>query len=268
VKLLSSISQVQEALSHGKVLGTKSATNLFVSQENLEKYASQNKLWGVWDTGACLLLRRDRDFFHLYGIYSNVDRFEHLLNDLDNEETYVADLLGRNNSQLIQEASFRRCGFEIHRELKRIARLPSELDLPPHTQKIEVLSQQYSVQVLDHLEKFFDRFSEQIPELEDIEQAMCQGQIIGTFRDGYLAAFLYYEADTKISNLRFWFVHPDFRDEKIGGYLIRKYLHNLGSSKVSHLWVVRDNVNAIKRYEHYGYVDESLTDRVLIRRNK
>jgi ribosomal protein S18 acetylase RimI-like enzyme len=268
VKLLTSIAEVQEALSHGKVLGKKSETNLFLSRVNLEKYATQKKIWGVWNTEASLLMRRDRDFFHLYGTYSNVNQFEYLLNQLDYEETYVADLVGRNNSQLIQESSYRRCGFEIHRELKRIARLPSELDLPSHTPRIEVLTQQSAAQVLDHLEKFFDRFSEQIPELEDIEQAIAQGQIIGIFQDGYLAAFLYYENDTTISNLRYWFVHPDFRDEKIGGHLIRQYLHNLGLSKLSRLWVVIDNVNAIKRYEHYGYVDESLTDHVLIRRNK
>lgn len=268
MKLLTSIFQVQETLSNGKVLGQKSETNLFLSQDRLEKYAIQNKIWGVCDTGAALLLRRDRDFFHLYGTYSNVDRFEQLLNELDNKETYVADLVGRNGSQLIQESSFQNCGFEIHRKLKRIARLPSVIDLPPHTQKIEVLDQNFSTQVLDHLERFFDRFSEQIPELEDIQQAISEGQILGILRDSYLAAFLYYETDKKISNLRYWFVHPDFRDEKVGGYLIRQYLHNLGISKVSRLWVVEDNVNAIKRYEHYGYEEDSLVDRVLIRRSK
>jgi GNAT superfamily N-acetyltransferase len=268
VKLLTSISQVQETLSNGKVLGKKSETNLFLSQDSLEKYVIQRKIWGVWDTGSSLLMRRDRDFFHLYGTYSNVERFEQLLNHLDNKETYVVDLVGRNGSQLIQETSYRRLGFEIHRELKRITRFPSELDLPPLTQKIEILDQQFSRQVLDHLEQFFDRFSEQIPELEDIEQAISRGQIIGILRDNYLAAFLYYETDMNISTLRYWFVHPGFRDEKIGGYLIRHYLNNLGLSKVSRLWVVEDNVNAIKRYEHYGYVDESLTDHVMIRRSK
>jgi hypothetical protein len=268
VKLLTSISQVKETLSNGKVPGKKSETNLFLSQNSLEKYVIQKKIWGVWDTGASLLMRRDRDFFHLYGTYSNIERFEQLLDHLENKETYVADLVGRNGSQLIQESSFQKHGFEIHRKLKRIARLPADLDLPPLAQKIEILDQQFSTQVLDYLEQFFDRFSEQIPELEDIEQAMSKGQIIGILRDSYLAAFLYYETDMTISNLRYWFVHPNFRDEKIGGYLIRQYLHNLGLSKVSRLWVVEDNVNAIKRYEHYGYVDESLTDHVMIRRSK
>jgi hypothetical protein len=50
---------------------------------------------------------------------------------------------------------------------------------------------------------------------------------------------------------------------RFGAALMRRYFASQDAVKRFILWVAADNDNAIKKYEHYGYVADGLVDLVL-----
>lgn len=54
----------------------------------------------------------------------------------------------------------------------------------------------------------------------------------------------------------------------IGSSLYKKVMFESKNIKRQMLWVVSDNENAIKRYEHYGFKLDRFIDNVMIINNK
>ena len=266
MRKIASIVNLHEILDIGKTQGKRTISNFYLSQHSCEKYIERGVLFGETVSGASIFFRQDRDFFHLYFNYCEEDSFQYLLNELPSTGTFVVDLIGRHNSQRPLVELFETFNFDSHRHLKRLKRPSSSRDLILGTSDVQLLDGSYAQQILDYLDSSFDRFSEQLPDFEDIKIALANGNILGVVRNHILAGFLYFEFADNVSDLRYWFVNQDFRDQNIGGQLLKQYLQHQGVTRTSQLWVVDDNFNALKRYEHYGYEVESLTDHVMILR--
>jgi hypothetical protein len=264
---LRSYGQILEVLSHGKLRGKKSFTNFYLGQNVLENYLAKESLMGFQLEGAAIVIRRDRDFFHLYTQFHDPESFGNLLFHLPPQETYVADLIGRDGSQVQPVTHFEKNGFYRHQQLVRYSMNYTPITFSHEKSQCFFVTEKYSEQVLNYLDNHFDRFSEQLPDIDDVKFAAQNKQILGVLRDDVLVGFLFFELSGLVSTVRYWFVHPEYRDENIGGELMKSYLAVSSSITKSNLWVVSENLNAIKRYLHYGYEAESLTDQVLIFRS-
>jgi len=109
----------------------------------------------------------------------------------------------------------------------------------------------------------FDKYTEQIPVYEELEQWVKQSHLIVYELDSKIVGFLIYDLTGVTLYLRYWFVCPEYRDLKIGSELIREYLYRGKETKRQIFWVIESNDNAIKRYEHYGFIKERMYDYIL-----
>lgn len=113
------------------------------------------------------------------------------------------------------------------------------------------------------LHTFFDEQTEQIPYEEELLEYARQGHVLICEENGQMAGFLVYEINATTLYLRYWFTHPDFRDHKVGSRLLRRFFEEGKDTKRQLFWVIRSNENAIKRYRHYGFVEENMYDFVM-----
>ena len=85
--------------------------------------------------------------------------------------------------------------------------------------------------------------------------------------DGKIAGFIIYDLNGQTSYLRYWFVHPEYRNKKIGSILLNKFFSDNQEAKRQLFWVIQSNENAIKRYKHYGFESENLYDFIMTNKN-
>lgn len=263
---VTSLTEAKSLWSAGKIRGQSSLTNFFLSQHSIERAVRKGRLTGIAQPGASLLFRRDRDFSHLYINFSNDDVFKSLLEQLSFETPLVVDVIQRNNSHHELISILEDAGFASHRLLFRLNRKVHDIQKSTEVDSVGLANHLHAVEILNFLEKYFDKYSEQIPEIDEIEEAILNRQILLSLIDDEIAGFLYFESFGLSSTLRYWFVNPKFRDQNIGSALIRHYLAVSCQNMSSHLWVVHDNYNALSKYEHYGYTRDVLEDHVMIRR--
>lgn len=81
--------------------------------------------------------------------------------------------------------------------------------------------------------------------------------------DVEIIGFVVFESNRSTHYLRYWFVHPEHRDKKIGSILLNTFFNEGQNTRRQLFWVITDNENAIKRYRHYGYTEENLYDIVM-----
>ena len=113
------------------------------------------------------------------------------------------------------------------------------------------------------LHEYFDVQTEQIPYDEELLDYACQGHVLICEEQGRMAGFLIYELNATTLYLRYWFTHPDYRDRRVGSRLLRRFFEEGRDTKRQLFWVIRSNMNAIKRYRHYGFVEENMYDYVM-----
>ena len=81
-----------------------------------------------------------------------------------------------------------------------------------------------------------------------------------------IKGFIIYEDMGYTAYIRYWFVHPDYRDQGIGTKLITSVFQKTQKATRYLFWVNRNNDNAMKRYLHYGFLPEDLNDNIVINR--
>ncbi len=111
---------------------------------------------------------------------------------------------------------------------------------------------------------YFDPKAEQLPDTVDLLFWVEQKNIILFEEKGRVVGFIIYDLKVTTLYLRYWFVHPDYRDQKIGSQLFKEFLSRGKDTQRKLFWVIRSNENAIKRYIHYGFKEDKMYNFVLI----
>ena len=177
----------------------------------------------------------------------------------------VVDIVG-GDSVLSCKQLFVDKGFEEHTTLVRMSRVggPSVHERVPGV--VSEATDQDISSILDLYHQYFDPYSEQIPLQEELVQWVSSKSILVSRVGEKVVGFLIYELIGVTLYLRYWFVHPDYRDCKIGASLFREFFYRGKMTKRQLFWVITSNENAIKRYMHYGFSQEKMFDHVLIRK--
>ena len=120
--------------------------------------------------------------------------------------------------------------------------------------------------VYDALQNDFDSLCEQLPSLQEVLDYAQREQLL-VIKDGKkLCGFLIFELSGTTSwYLRYWYTSPEYRNQKVGAKLLKTALVIGKETKRQQLWVISENENAIKRYEHYGFQKETINDYVMIK---
>ncbi|GHU60933.1 hypothetical protein FACS1894121_1720 [Bacteroidia bacterium] len=160
---------------------------------------------------------------------------------------------------------FEQTGFRKYTVLYRMNRLKN-LDEPQMLDKRVMYAHgEHVYQIHDLLECYFDKYSERIPLVEEIEKWVNKNNVLVITDQQNVIGFLIFEITGVTSYLRYWFTHPDGRDNKIGSALQRRFFHECRHTKRQLFWVINTNENAIMRYKHYGFEAEQLYCQVMIK---
>ena len=261
---------VYAAIDRVKDRAPQYITNLFATPEQIQDWMEQDVVTYA-DHGRCLLLfRRDRDFQHLFHVASSLDALDVGLASLNlrtNRGPFAVDLVGQPEQIAPIGAIYREHGFESYTTLVRMSLLveSSTVSCQPDPE-VEFARPADVPQVEAFLDRLLDRFVDQIPSAHQLLALAEQSSVLMVRCSGEIGGVLVSENTRVTSILRYWYVDSRFRDRGVGGKLLRTFLHLSAARKRILLWVVAENHDAIAKYQHYGFVTESLTDQILLRR--
>lgn len=213
-----------------------------------------------------LLLRNNKDFVNLYFIAVSYDSLQKALIHLNQEMSdirFVADLVGKLPDIGPVSDVFIKSGFSEYSKLCRMSRkVPdnNHFAINSHILPAKII---HAENILDLLYTYFDPVSEQLPGIDEVKKWITNGNISIYLSDNKILGFVIYINKGYSSYLRYWFVHPEHRDKKIGSALLNKYFSDGKDARLMFFWVVLSNENAVLRYKHYGFQMENFYDIVL-----
>lgn len=240
-------------------------TNFYPESFRIDLWCKTDSLYHYLYPETVFFERVERGFRHLFYISTSELALQAALTDFlvgHERGQLVVDIIG-NNADLPCKKLFEEQGFHEHASLVRMQRIntPSgELitggDFPAKPEDAHELLELY--------ETYFDPYIEQIPLHEELERWITAGHVLVYRVDRRIVGFLVYDLTGVTLYLRYWFVHPDYRDQKIGATLFKEFLSRGQNTRRQLFWVITSNENAIKRYVHYGFTEEKMFDYVLI----
>ena len=259
MKRVTSFEEVQSLVSEIRGLKMGFVTNFFPDPFKVSLWCKHDSFFHVCYGNTIFFLRKRSRLVNLYycatgeGVLK--DNLSTFLKEHD-QPFLVVDIVG-GDSVLSCKQLFVDKGFEEHTTLVRMSRVPGVVS--------EATDQDIS-SILDLYHQYFDPYSEQIPLQEELVQWVSSKSILVSRVGEKVVGFLIYELIGVTLYLRYWFVHPDYRDCKIGASLFREFFYRGKMTKRQLFWVITSNENAIKRYMHYGFSQEKMFDHVLIRK--
>ena len=267
---VASYKQIQEIIIKLRNYKEGFITNFYLSEAKCNLLIKKNCLF-LQEYEKCLfVLFKEDDFYHLYYVAINNEQLDNALEILTrnySKETFVTDIVG--SDPFIAEFSklFEFYGFEKYSKLFRMDRVKIEkpaMETDPRIE-IEYAALAWASQIKNILDTYFDKYSEQIPLLEEIDQWIIDKRIIVVLGKDRIVGLVIFEINGLTSYLRYWFVAPEYRNKKMGSALLRRFFYECRKTKRELFWVIASNENAIARYEHYGFKSEFLFDQVLIK---
>jgi GNAT superfamily N-acetyltransferase len=265
--LVQSPTEVREAINWAKANASAYCCNFFPSTQKLQSWITHGDLICDQCAGVTLFFQKDRDFWHFYFCAANPGVLQQAVTALPvfKIEPMVLDLVGQELALAGMKGLFENAGFRLYNRLFRMARMVPPVTPPVATMadsRVVVAAPADCQPILDLLLRSFDRLAEQIPMLYDIEAAVAEGQIRVVRSGGKLAGLLFFETQGMTSTLRYWLVAPEFQSQRFGSGLMHRYFAEHPAVRRFLLWVVAANIQAIGKYEHYGFAPEGLVDYV------
>ena len=267
MKLVTDITEVTNAYNFAKEFRKEFNTNCFVTTEQFNKLIENGLLDLVYLGEVAFLLKKNAGFLNLYYYAACIDELAKslpLLLATTKDETVLVDLVTKN--ELCSEKSvFEENHFNVYTSLIRMSCVGNRSHGEgADSEKVRNARPEDAVAVKQLLRTYFDPRAEQLPEMNDLEGWIQQNNIILFEEQGKAVGFIIYDLKSTTLYLRYWFVHPDFRDLKIGSQLFKEFLARGKDTHRQLFWVIRSNENAIKRYLHYGFKEEKMYNYVLI----
>jgi ribosomal protein S18 acetylase RimI-like enzyme len=270
-----SVNSVNTVLNVGKSVreGKKGyLTNFFLDVPKTELWIRLDLFFYEVIGETAFLFRKNQGFFNLYFITTSLEVLDKDINALKTlfpGELFVVDIIGRENDNQNIRKIFGTNGFYPYASLVRMSKMNGGTDSAERDSAfISYADRLKSQNVYDLLQYFFNPYAEQLPLSDEIDNLQKKNGILVYSDDNHtIQGFLIFEIIGMTSYLRYWFVHPEHRDKKIGSSLLRRFFEEGKGTKRQLFWVIESNENAIKRYEHYGFIKEPLFDNIMINKN-
>ncbi|MCQ2309951.1 MAG: GNAT family N-acetyltransferase [Bacteroidales bacterium] len=214
----------------------------------------------------CFFIKRSSGFWNVFYCSVSLHVFKpdlELLKGKYPDKTMFFDIIGRDAQCVPVIEMFRGLGFELSTSLVRMNRMAKIDDYVENDVSVTKATPEEVINVYLLLHQYFDEKTEQIPYQDELEAYAQDGHILVCHEGSQIAGFLIYEMKTTTLYLRYWFTHPDYRENKVGSRLFHKFLEIGKTTKRQFFWVIQTNENAIERYRHYGFKDENMFDYVM-----
>lgn len=243
------------------------STNLYGGREQVERWCAADRLRVLVADGAVLVLRADRDFRHVYHVARDLSALTAALRLLP-AGLYTTDLVGRGDVLDRVCEAHAAAGFAHHAFLRRMGRGQATEPLLVEASDedgVVTATAEDADAVAAFLDRLLDRFTEQLPEHDELREAAEGGRLLLVRRGSDLAGMLMYDVQGQLAHLRFWHVDPAVQGAGVGRRLMASFLSRCAGARRIVLWVVGNNDRSIAIYRHYGFETDGLLDRVMTR---
>ena len=263
-----SFDQIQQFIKQIRALHEGFVTNFYWDPNKHPYWLAEETLYYEQSHHCVLLIHPNTNFANLYYIATDYSAVNTTLNAIQTNSDIVVDIVCKGDG-LLEKESFCEMGFELYKSLYRMNHIGPIVQ--PDWQKEDSVingSKKDAQLVYQALKDDFDPLCEQLPTLQEVEDYAQRQQLLVVKDKGRLCGFLIAELNGVTWYLRYWYTSPQYRDQGIGAKLLRNSLIDGKNSKRQIFWVIADNENAIKRYEHYGFRKENMNDFVMIKRKQ
>jgi ribosomal protein S18 acetylase RimI-like enzyme len=242
-------------------------TNFFMTESQFDNQV--DKITVFKTEKACFLLTEDNGFYRLNFIISEAEALQPIFEycKLHSDKTISVETVGNfkyleNVRQVFLENDFYEYSSMVR--MSRVRQETKEVDLTD----IHLLTTDKKREIEYLYNKHFDKFVERIPTTEEIDNFIDKKMAYYFSDNDEIQGFIVFEPHGITSHLRYWFVHPNYREKKIGSKLIQLFF-NIGEGVKRELfWVIKGNQNAIKRYKHFGFFEEDMQNLIFINKDR
>lgn len=237
--------------------------NFFPNKKNLGNWIHEKRLFFDFHPKCLFLLRKDKDFFRVYFFSSDTDSLGRSLQKLSMsiKATIVIDLVSKfdishDTIAVLKDNSFKRYAVFFRMinisDFKKFGTLGNS--------GITFAQMKDNIQIYQLLGQHFDQYSEAPPTLNEISDAIKTESILIINKSNEITALLYFDRIGHTNILRYWYVNNEYRGQKLGSRIIRRYFFECKNEKKIFLWVERKKMNTIAKYQHYGFKFDGLKD--------
>lgn len=250
-----------------KLKNKEMRTNFFMPEDRFNTLLGQGKLSAFAGSDSFVMFAEDDGFLRLYfvvrnaGFLADVFAIAH-----DRQDDICVEAAG--NSDYLQDVkgSFLGNGFHEYTSMVRMSKMRTETTEFDKS-NIHLLNADKKVEIAGLYSRYFDKFVERIPSDEELDDIIANESCWYYSDNGEIQGFIIFDIHGVTSHLRYWFVHPDYRERKIGSKLIQLFFNAGDKVKRELFWVIASNENAIKRYRHFGFAEENMHNLILINKN-
>ncbi len=261
-----SIKKTIELISEIRNLRKGFITNFYLDEFKHAIWIQKGDFYYDRVNDTCFFIKKDKGFWSVFYCSTDMNELENSLKlfELTNSDTVIMiDIVGNSEQCKDINKIFFRNGFYEYCLLVRMSKM-TQKDCEEISNDRMDFANQFDVKyILTLLEMYFDSRCEQVPYLEELEEYAKSKRILCYKENNETLGFLIFEMNKTTLYLRYWFVHPEHRDKKIGSALLNRFFYEGKETRRQLFWVIADNENAIKRYAHYGFSNENMYDYVL-----
>lgn len=266
---VNSVEHLVELVSKIRNLKKGFFTNFYLDTFKHDIWIKKNILFFEEYGETLFFIRLNKGFWNIFHTTSNIDELNNSLStflQIHSTQLMITDIIGNEEQCILINDCFKRNSFQYYNKLVRMSKLTKEeLEFSPNN-NVSYANIDDAGTVLSILNKYFDPLCEQIPYIEEISEYAKDNKILLYKENELILGFVIYEMNKSTLYLRYWFVHPDHRNKKIGSTLLNHYFYEGRQTRRQLFWVLTDNENAIKRYRHFGYNEENMYDYILIKK--
>lgn len=263
---IKSYDQIQGFVRRIRELRRGFVTNFYWDENKHPYWIAEGTLEFEQSANCILMLHPCKEFSNIFYIATSFEALGEILNVLHLEGTLVVDLVCKGEG-IIEQDAFVNMGFAKYQHLYRMSHVGRIVGADwMRDPRVSYGEKADTISVYSAMQKDFDPLAEQLPSIKELEDYAERKQLLVVKDDDMLCGFLIFEITGVTWYLRYWYTSPNYRDKGIGAGLLKTSLLYGADSKRQIFWVIADNENAIKRYEHYGFARENMNDYVMIKR--
>jgi len=246
-------------------------TNFYPDFEKVTVWINSDEFYFTQKNNTLFLFRINKGFINLFFLATSLsDLNDSLILLIDEEQNYffVVELVGKKHDIDILSTIYYNNSFFEYTTFLKMNRWGYKENNFVNNENVKPARTEQTDNIENLLNTYFDIIAEHLPGRKEIEEWIENGNISVYESDEKIYGFVIYDIKGRTSHLRYWFVLPEYRNEKIGSSLFSKFLNCSKNVIRLFLWVMKNNENAINRYKHYGFEEEDFYNMVLTNRKK
>ncbi len=265
MKEVTDYKEVLEALREVKQHAKGFCANFFPMPDRVGGWIAGRRLRMVGYPGVRVFLRAAASFDYLYFFAEEPLQLSIALPGLVSiaPRTLVAELVGKKTGLDDLQSRFNEAGFQHHKTLQRMVRQSRPDDAAIPAQPVETALDGDVKELLELLQRIFDPYADSIPNELELREALSKGCISIVRRDDNIAALMFLEIAGQSATVRYWAVDSRYRNLGLGAVVMRHALRLTAPRRIN-LWVISANKDAISKYQHYGFIEDGMEDRIML----